>query len=103
MKRTIRSVSIGSALKVGAFLYGMLFAVFGGISLALMSLLNLAATNGVGSELGGLGAGAAFGILALYFIGIVGYAIIGGIFSAIAAMFYNLVSLFVGGLSIELE
>jgi biopolymer transport protein ExbB/TolQ len=38
-----------------------------------------------------------------YVIGIALYALFGGIFSAIAALFYNLAAGWVGGLQVEME
>jgi hypothetical protein len=43
------------------------------------------------------------GGIVFYVIGIVLYALFGGIFSAIAALFYNLAAGWVGGLQVEME
>jgi hypothetical protein len=102
--RTIRRISIGSAFKVGAVLYGLLWVIVGGLlllaQLAFGGMLAGAAGGRQGAGMFGLFLG---GGIVFYVIGIVLYALFGGIFSAIAALFYNFAAGWVGGLQVEME
>jgi hypothetical protein len=107
--RQIRRISAGSAFKVGAALYALLFAIIGIFAIVLPSLFgaSLLAAIFSGSQNGG-GAAAGAGILGLviglvgYLVGILLYGLLGGIFSAITALLYNLVAGWVGGLTVEI-
>jgi hypothetical protein len=111
---TLRRVSIGSAFKVGAVAYGVMFAIFGLFifgfqALILTYLVGLPNPGTSGSLSGGSVTGlAAFGITGVlsvccfYLIGIVTAALSGGISSAILAFAYNMASRLVGGLELEL-
>ncbi len=114
MKTTLKHIDVGAAFRVGAVLYGLLFAVFGLIfvlfeSLFINMLTNLANTNVYSygnvpfyssANLLGLGV---IGALCFYGVGIVAAAIGGGIMLAIVAIFYNLTARWVGGLRLELQ
>jgi hypothetical protein len=112
MRTTLKRIDIGSAFRVGAILYGLLFAVFGLIfvllnSLFFSALTNLARSNNFNTPnapnaTAFLGAGV-LGLLCFYGVGIVAAAIIGGIQLAIVAFFYNLTANWVGGLKVELQ
>lgn len=101
--KTVRSVSILSALKVGGVLSALLFAIFGAIWLLFTLVL-----GGMGMMAGGQDAFAGAGMMAGlgiigYLIGIVVYAIIGAIAFALNALFYNITASLVGGIEITLE
>jgi hypothetical protein len=102
--RAIRSIGIGSAFKVGAVTYALMWVILGGLVLLLQLLIGgitgLGAGGREGAQVFGMVAG--FGIIG-YIIGIVIYAVLGGIFSALAAFIYNLVAGMVGGIEINLE
>ncbi len=108
--RRIRRIGAGSAFRIGAVLYALLFAIIGIFVIVLPSLFaslfgaSMLAAFG-GAENSGAAAGAgAFGVvlgLFIYLAGIVLYGLMGGIFSAISALLYNLVAGWVGGLRIE--
>jgi hypothetical protein len=94
---TVRRIGPGSALKVGAALYGFMGLLMG-IVFALVSLLGgalmLPAEAGVFRMFFGVGA-----IILLP----VCYAVLGGILGAIGAVVYNLVVGVVGGLEVEIN
>ncbi len=102
--QTIRSISIGSAFKVGAVISILLFAVIGGLILLLQLLVGGMIGMGAGGREGAgvFGAMAGFGIIA-YLFGIVIYGIVGGISSALTALIYNIVAGMVGGLQVSLD
>jgi hypothetical protein len=101
--RTIRSVSILSALKVGAVLSALLFAIIGGIMLLFTLLFSgLGLIAGGQDAFAGAGVMSGFGIIG-YLIGIVIYAIVGAIGGALNALLYNIVAGMVGGIEINLE
>lgn len=100
---TVRRISIGSAFKVGAATYALMWVVFGGLLLLFqLAFGGLIASTGEQEALGAFGLMAGGGII-FYFIGIVLYGVLGGIGSAIAAFIYNLVATMVGGLKVEME
>ncbi len=103
---TIGHISIGSAFKVGVALYALLFAIFGLIGLIFyglfISMAGAAASQGTNELLGILGGGFIGGLFA-YAFGIFFYGFMGGIFTAISALLYNIVAGFVGGLEVDLE
>lgn len=101
--QTVRRISIGSAFKVGAVIYALLWVIFGGILLLFqLAFGGLLASSGQQEAMGAFGLIAGGGIV-FYLIGIVLYGLIGGIGSAITAFFYNLVANMVGGLQVELQ
>ncbi len=102
--QTIRSISIGSAFKVGAVTSILLFAIIGGLVLLLQLLLGGIIGLGAGGREGAgvFSAMTGFGIIA-YLFGIVIYGIVGGISSALTALIYNIVAGMVGGLRVSLD
>ncbi len=113
---TVKRIDVVSAMRVGAFVYAIMFSVFAVLWLLFQSLilsgLNSLANNssltlnGVpqtgfsGSSLAAAGlAGCACG----YLVGVVCSAIGGGIFGLIAAFSYNLVANWFGGLRVRVE
>lgn len=112
MRTTLKRIDVGSAFRVGAILYGLLFLVFGLLfvlfqSLLLNSLTSLMRTSNFDAP-NAPNASALLGVsvlslLCFYGVGIVAAAIFGGIQMAILAVFYNLTARWVGGVKIELE
>ncbi|NOZ73477.1 MAG: hypothetical protein GXP38_16510 [Chloroflexi bacterium] len=103
--QTIRRITISSAFKVGAVLCGLLFLIFGFFFFLLPGLFGASLIGAIMGDQGGMGAfgmGAGTSIL-LYLVGIVVYAVLGGIGFAIEAFFYNIVAGIVGGIEIELS
>ncbi len=97
--RTIRRVDLASAFKVGAILSAMFWAVFGLFFVMFGSVISsMAAASGQR----GAGLPMVGGFMA-YLMGIVMYAIFGGIFTVIYAFMYNLVAGWVGGLQVEID
>ncbi len=102
--RTIRSISIMSALKVGAVLSALLFIIVGGLVLLIQLLFGglLGASMGGSEGMGAFGATAGISFV-MYLIGIVLYAFFGAIGGALNALLYNIVAGMVGGIEINLE
>ncbi len=100
--KTIRSVTVGSAFKVGAVLSALLFAVLGIFILLLPGLFGASLPRSI---IGGYSDPvSALGVdLVIYLIGVVAYGVIGGIGGAIYAFLYNLVADVVGGLEIDID
>ncbi len=113
---TVKRIDAVSAMRVGAFVYAIMFSVFALLwilfqSLILSGINSLASNssfslNGVpqsgfsGSSLAAAGlAGCACG----YLVGVVCSAIGGGIFGLMAAFAYNLVANWFGGLRVKVE
>ncbi len=113
---TVKRIDAVSAMRVGAFVYAIMFSVFALLwvlfqSLILSGINSLASNssftvNGVpqtgftGSSLAAAGlAGCACG----YLVGVVCSAIGGGIFGLMAAFAYNLVANWFGGLRVKIE
>lgn len=109
---TLQRIGVGSAFKVGAIVYGLMFLVFGLIgvvcNLALLAPLMSTAImiNGdvVSSRdmMGGLGVVGLAGLCLAYAIGVVAAALGGGMSTALLALFYNLAVRWVGGLELEI-
>ena len=103
--RTIRRVSLGSAIKVGAMLYVLLFLVIGFFAILLPGLLGASFLGALmGDQEGGLmfGAGALVSVIA-YVAGLLFAAIGGGLVGFLNALLYNIVAALVGGLEVELS
>ncbi len=113
---TVKRIDAVSAMRVGAFMYAIMFTVFALLwilfqSLILSGLNSLASSssfsvNGIpqsglsGSSLAAAGlAGCACG----YLVGVVCSAIGGGIFGLMAAFSYNLVANWFGGLRVRVD
>lgn len=104
---TLRRVTIGSAFRVMAILSGLLFTIFGFFLVFLPGLFGAGLLGLVASEMGrsaplGIGVGF-FGSLLAYLLGIIVYALAGGVIGLIYALLYNGVAGMVGGLDVELE
>ena len=103
--QTIRHVAVGSAFKVGAALSALVFAVLGFFVVFLPGLFGASI---LGALLGNEGGHGAFGVgfvggLIAWIVGIVVYAIAGGIGGAIYAWLYNIVAGWVGGLEVDIS
>ena len=98
----VRSVSPGSAFKVGLVLYAILGLVLGifmaVISATIGSLGSMGQAAAPGARLFGFGMG--LGAIVLF---PVCYGVIGGIGAAIGAAIYNLVAGWVGGLEVDIS
>ena len=110
---TIKRVSVGSAMKIGAITYTLTWAIFGLIFLAFQGLFLSALTSSLSSysnqfpSQGGAAASSfgAIGIAGLciaYVVGLIFALIAGAIGGAVYAFIYNLAAGWVGGLEVEL-
>lgn len=108
----VTRVGIGSALKIGAVASALAWAVFGLIGIGFQFLLINSigsmslTTTGSSADIEAFRAvqGVGIGVLCIvYFGGIIGAAIAGGITGAVYAWMYNLAARFVGGLEIQLQ
>ena len=99
---TLKRIGPGSAFKVGLVTYAIVGLIVG-ICMALVSMV----AGSLGSLAGGEGEGVrAFGFglgVGAIVVFPIAYAIIGGIAAAIAAVIYNLVAGWVGGLEVEIN
>ena len=100
--KTVRSISVASVFKVAAVIYAILFAIFGCLFLVLPGILGAGILGELGEDMGLFGGGIVATLL-LWIVGIVLYAIFGGIFAAIGAFVYNLAASWVGGVEVELD
>jgi hypothetical protein len=91
----IKSVSPGSAFKVGLVVYGLLGLIIG-LFFSLFALLGTA-IPGASAKAGSM----FFGIFAVIIFPVL-YGLIGGVFAALGAAIYNLAAGWVGGLSVEI-
>ena len=98
-KRTLKRIDPGSAFKVGAITYALMWAILGLPYVLLMGSLMSAVAQSTGQ---GAAVAGGFGI-GMYLFGIIGSAIGGGIMAAVSAFAYNLVSGWVGGLEVEVS
>jgi len=94
--RRLKRIDPMSACKLGGALYALMGLLFG----ALISLISVVAKSLVPAEMGPFGF--LLGAMAIIALPIF-YGLIGAVFSAIAALLYNLVARFVGGLAVEVE
>ena len=95
----IRRVGVFSAAKIAGALYGLMGLLFGAL-LSLFSVIGGAAAMSQGQDDAVFGL--IFGVGAVIILPLF-YGVIGAIFAAIGAAFYNLLAGFVGGLEIEVE
>lgn len=95
----IRRVGVFSAAKIAGALYGLIGLLFGAL-FSLISVVGGAAAMSQGGEDGAIGMFLGVGAVIMFPIF---YGVIGAIFAAISAAFYNLIAGFVGGLEIEIE
>jgi Transmembrane domain of unknown function (DUF3566) len=107
---TIKRIDIGSAFRIGA-LVTALISLIGFILFGLFQTLILTAMSSSlsGSARDSFGEGAVLlgggiiGTLIFSVCGVVLYAVLGGIFTALYAWFYNIVAKQFGGLQVELS
>lgn len=109
---TLQRIGVGSAFKIGAVVYGLMFLVFGlfGLlcNLALLAPLMSTAIMIDGDMvrtrdmLGGLGAASLAGLCFAYAVGVVASALGGGLSTALLALFYNWAVRWVGGLELDI-
>jgi hypothetical protein len=101
MVRRIRRIGVGSAFRIGAILSALIFAIIG-IFFVLFGVLGAGMMAAFGAPAGETGGALAFSLI-MYVVGVVAYAVIGGIFFALYAWLYNIVAGWVGGISVELS
>ena len=96
-RRVLKRIDPGSAFKIGAVTYALIWAVLGLPFVFLMGAVmsQIPGNNNAGMAFGG-------GIMG-YFFGIIGYGLAGGIGSVVGAFIYNLVAGWMGGLELEIE
>ncbi|GEM_PF-5044596 len=81
-----------------------MWVIIGGLFLLLQLLIGGITGLGAGGREGAQGFGMVAGLgIVGYIIGIIVYAMLGGIFSALATFIYNIVAGMVGGIKINLE
>lgn len=100
--QTLRRVGVGSAFKVGAYLSGLVFAVFGFFIILLPSLFGAGLLGDLLGSRGAFGAGFLAGLIG-YVVGIVLYALLGGIVAAIYAWLFNIAAGRAGGLEVDIS
>jgi hypothetical protein len=113
---TLKRIDVGSAMRVGALIYAVLFTVFALLWILFQSLIlngvNSLANSAVFSMNGGppqpISGSALAGVgLATcgcgYLIGMVCAVIGGGIFGLLVAFSYNLIANWFGGLRVQIE
>jgi multisubunit Na+/H+ antiporter MnhB subunit len=103
----IKRIDVVSAMKVGALLSGLMFAVFGLLILLLQSAMlsafsSVFSQSGTGLSSGNLMAAGLVGFCAFYVFGLIASVISGAISGAVGAFGYNLVANWVGGLRVQL-
>jgi hypothetical protein len=91
----LKRIDATSALKMG----GVLYAIFGLLAGVIISLVSMAMPAASREEMGPFGMFGAMAVIAFPVL----YGLFGAIFSAIAALLYNVVAGFVGGLAVEIE
>lgn len=104
VRRRVRRVGVGSSFKIGMVLSALIFAVIGLFAVLLPGLLgaSMFAAFG-GQDAPGAGGGTLVVSVIVYIVGIIGYAVFGGLFGALYAWLYNVVAGWVGGIEIELS
>jgi len=113
---TLKRIDVGSAMRVGALIYAVLFTVFALLWILFQSLIlngmnslaNSVAISANGSPVQSLNGSALAGLgLATcgcgYLIGMVCAVIGGGIFGLLVAFSYNLIANWFGGLRVQIE
>jgi hypothetical protein len=102
---TVRSISPGSVFKVAFVTYAVLVAIFGCFFILLPGLLGsslLPGLMGENRQLAALGGGVAVTVV-IYILAIFVTAFMQALFTAIGALFYNIIAGWVGGIRITLE
>jgi hypothetical protein len=104
--RTIRSINVASAAKVGAVVgslgWAVLGAILGVLSVCASGFL-IQALSRVGGNGEDLFSGGFIGFLIAYVLGLVIVALVGAISGAVFAWLYNVAAGWVGGIEIELR
>jgi hypothetical protein len=104
--RTIRSINVASAAKVGAVMgslgWAVLGAILGVLSVCASGFL-IQALSRVGGNGEDLFSGGFIGFLIAYVLGLVIVALVGAISGAVFAWLYNVAAGWVGGIEIELR
>ncbi len=102
--RTIRHISAGSTFKVFAVIYGLLTAIFGCLFFVLPGLLSSSLLSTLVRDERSLAifGGGTVAIVVIYVFAIAAVAILQGIVAAIAALIYNIVAAWVGGIQVDL-
>jgi hypothetical protein len=101
----VRHISIVSVFKVSFLIYTLLLAVVGCVVVVLPGLLGASLLGALTDDrysVGMFSSGLA-GTLVLYVVLVIGFALAQGLISAIAAVFYNLVAGWVGGVEVDLK
>ncbi len=102
--QTIRYIAVGSAFRVGAALYALIFAVIGFFLVLLPGIFGASLLGALLEDQGSGAFGAGFiASVLIYAIGIIVSAIGGGIGAAINAWLYNIVAGWVGGLEVNIS
>ncbi len=105
-RRTIRRVGAWSAFKVGAVVSGLIWLVIGAFFLVFALCGVLGSFGALGSNMGNqsvprnLALGGTTALI-VYVVGIILYAIIGGIVGALYALLYNATAWITGGIEVE--
>lgn len=101
----IRRVSAGSVFKVTFVIYALLLGLFGCVLVVIPGLLSASLLGGLVDDRYGLGAlgGGIVGTLVVYVLLVIVGAFVQGLVTAIAALIYNLVAGWVGGVQVELQ
>lgn len=94
--RRLKRIDPMSAFKMGGALYALIGLLIG----ALFTLISVVGTSVAPAEMGPFAV--LFGAMAIILFPIL-YGLIGAVFSAIAALLYNLVARVAGGLAVEVE
>jgi hypothetical protein len=97
----IRKIGVGSAAKVFGTLYALWGLIFGAI-VAVISLAGAGMSAAAADDPMPLWLGPLFGVGAVVFLPIV-YGVMGAVFGALTAAFYNLVAGISGGLSLDVQ
>jgi hypothetical protein len=104
--RTVRSIKIMSALKLGAVMGSLGWAVVG----AILGVLSVCASGFLIqalSRVGGNGeelfSGGFIGFMIAYVLGLVLFALLGAVAGAVFAWLYNVAAGWVGGIEIEVR
>lgn len=99
---TVKHIGPGSAFKVGLVTYAIIGLILG-ICMALFSMVAGSLSSLAGAQVAGARAlGFGFGVGAIVVFPIL-YGIIGGIVAALAAVIYNLVAGWVGGVEVDIS
>ena len=100
---TVKRIGPGSAFKIGLITYAILGLVLGIFMAGISGIMgSLAGTLSQSAVPGARFLGFSTGLGAIIFFPIV-YGLVGGVFTAIGAVIYNLVAGWVGGLEVDIS